>query len=818
MLGLSNILTFGSPTKKFLKQKKRVVERINALEKDWEKLSDKGLKAKTLEFKERLKKGETLDDILPEAFATVREASKRVLGQRHYDVQLLGGVALHEGKIAEMKTGEGKTLTATLPVYLNALLEKGVHVITVNDYLARRDAVWMGQIYHFLGLSVACINTQQTFIYDPDYKKPDPEKDKIRDELGSFKVVEDFLRPTERQEAYRADITYGTNHEFVFDYLRDNMAYEPEALVQREPYYAILDEIDFILIDEARTPLIISSPDQEASRLYIDFHHKIIPQLKKNRDYEVDEQKRAITLTEIGIRRLEKILGVEDVYSAKGVDYLHHLRQALLAKELYQRDVHYVVRNNKVIIVDEFTGRLMPDRRWSGGLHQAIEAKEGVPVQPENRTVARITYQNYFLLYPKLAGMTGTAITSAQEFEKIYKLEVIQIPTHKPMIRKDLPDLVFKTEKGKYKALLREIQERHRKGQPLLIGTRSIEKNEYLSKLLKKAGIPHQVLNAKHHEKEAEIIAQAGKLGKVTVATNMAGRGVDIILGGNPPDPQEAKKVRELGGLHVIGTERHESRRIDDQLRGRAGRQGDPGSSQFFLSLEDELLRNFGGDTVKSLMEKLKVPEDEPIESRLVSRVVERAQAKIESLYFDIRKNVLEYDKVLSRHREVFYEKRKKLLLQTPTDMAQRLKEIKPDLETEKIDTEHLIYLKRLLLQSMDLFWMRHLEDMDWLMESVSLRRFAQLNPLVEYKKEGYEMFQEMLEEIEQEHRKIMLSFIEAIEKRIQEKSEEHKEAEKTGIEKEKTSQNTERKLSRNDPCPCGSGKKYKKCCWPKYG
>ncbi|MCD6500414.1 preprotein translocase subunit SecA, partial [bacterium] len=629
---------FGDPNEKYLKKLQPIVDKINMLEPKFKHISNEELKKKTKEFKERLRKGETLDDILPEAFALVREAAKRTLHQRHFDVQLIGGIILHQGKIAEMVTGEGKTLAATSPLYLNALTGKGCHLVTVNDYLARRDTVWMGQIYHLLGLSVGCLNHAQSFLYDPNYKKPDEEKERIRDELGSFQVVEDFLRPCSRREAYLADITYGTNHEFGFDYLRDNMVLALENQVQRGFNFAILDEIDSVLIDEARTPLIISQPDFEASKMYREFS-KITPQLNENLDYNIDEKMKVVTLTEKGIDKIEKILGLRNIYQEKGIKYLHHLEQALRAKVFFQRDRDYVVRDGKVIIVDEFTGRLMPGRRWSGGLHQAIEAKEGVEVQPESRTLATITFQNFFRMYQKLAGMTGTAVTSAEEFDKVYHLEVIVVPTNKPLRRKNLPDRVYKTERGKFLAIVEEIKKRHQKGQPILVGTTSIEKNEYLGKLLEREGIPHQILNAKHHEREGQIIAQAGKLGKVTVATNMAGRGVDIILGGNPPDPKEAQKVKELGGLHVIGAQRHEARRIDNQLRGRAGRQGDPGSSQFFVSLEDDLLRIFGSERIKSLMEVLKIPETQPIEAKILSGAIEKAQARVEGLNFDLRKH-----------------------------------------------------------------------------------------------------------------------------------------------------------------------------------
>jgi len=814
-----SILTkiFGDPNERYLKKIEKIVDKINSLERNFETLSDKELKEKTFEFKERLSKKETLDDILPEAFALVREASKRTLAQRHFDVQLMGGIVLHQGKIAEMKTGEGKTLTATLPLYLNALMGKGCHLVTVNDYLARRDTVWMGQIYHLLGLSVGCLNHEQSFIYDPKYKKPSQEKDRIRDEMGSFKVVEDFLKPCSRKEAYLADITYGTNHEFGFDYLRDNMVYDLKERVQRGFYYAIVDEIDSILIDEARTPLIISAPDTESSKWYKEFS-KIIPKLNPKEDYEIDEKMKAVTLTESGINKIEKILGIENIYEEKGWKYLHYLEQSLRAHTLFKRDRDYVIKRGEVIIVDEFTGRLMPGRRWSGGLHQAIEAKEGVPIKPESITLASITFQNYFRMYKKLAGMTGTALTSAEEFEKIYNLEVIVIPTHKPMIRRDLPDRVYKTMEGKFKAIVKEIKKRHQKGQPVLVGTTSIEKNEYLSKLLQREGIPHQVLNAKNHEKEGEIIAQAGRYKAVTIATNMAGRGVDIILGGNPSYPQEREKVKELGGLHVIGTERHEARRIDNQLRGRAGRQGDPGSSQFFLSLEDDLLRIFGGERIKSLMSLFNLPEDEPIEAKMVSRAIEEAQGKVEAMNFDLRKHLLEYDNVLNTHREIIYKKREHLLKTQDfcsefekyslTDgerelLLQKVKELGQE-EFNKI-------AKFLALRILDSLWMNHLEELEALREAVRLRAYGQMDPIIEYKKESHRSFKRLLKVFEK-------SLIQGILKVSLKKEESLSPVPiviRQGGLREK---GLRKKPGRNDPCPCGSGKKYKKCCWPKYG
>ncbi|MCD6402581.1 preprotein translocase subunit SecA [bacterium] len=820
---------FGDPNEKYLKKLQPLVERINLLESSFEKFSNEKLKEKTQEFKERLRKGETLDDLLPEAFALVREAAKRTLGQRHFDVQLMGGIVLHQGKIAEMKTGEGKTLAATLPLYLNALTGRGCHLVTVNDYLARRDTVWMGQIYHALGLNVGCLNHEQSFLYDPEYKKPPEEKEKLRDELGSFYVVEDFLRPCSRKEAYLADITYGTNSEFGFDYLRDNMAYNLKDRVQRDFYYAILDEIDFILIDEARTPLIISAPDTESSKWYKEFA-KIIPRLEKDKDYEIDEKLKVVTLTEDGISKVEKILGMENIYTQRGLRYLHYLEQALRAHTLFKRDRDYIVKDGRVIIVDEFTGRLMPGRRWSKGLHQAIEAKEGVEVRPESITLASITYQNFFRMYEKLAGMTGTAATSAEEFEKVYNLEVVIIPTNKPMIRKDLPDKVYKTEKGKLEAVIEEIKRRHELGQPILVGTRSVEKNERLSVLLKRARIPHQVLNAKNHQREGEIIAQAGRLGAVTVATNMAGRGVDIILGGNPPDPIESQKVKELGGLHVIGTERHEARRIDDQLRGRAGRQGDPGSSQFFLSLEDELLRIFGGEKVKSLMSALKIPETEPIEANIISKVVESSQAKIEGIHFDARKHLLEYDDVLNKHREAIYKKRKEILkkskIQNPNDKnSLRLyileiikkygyKEEDYKRKEKELGAGRLREIEKFIcLQVIDGLWMQHLEEMEYLRDAVKLRAYGHLDPLVEYKREANKLFKQLLETIELAIAQTLMK----VEVRPQNSLLSFSQP-SFSTSSQNSPQRVKRKVGRNDPCPCGSGKKYKKCCWPKYG
>ncbi len=815
-MGIFNKI-FGDANEKYLKRLQPLIDGINLLEPKFERFSNEELKEKTKEFKERLKK-ETPDDILPEAFAQVREAAKRTLGQRPFDVQLIGGIVLHQGKIAEMKTGEGKTLAATLPLYLNALEGKGSHLVTVNDYLARRDTVWMGQIYHLLGLSVGCLNHEQSFLYDPDYKQPDKERDKLRDELGSFYVVEDFLRPVSRKEAYDADITYGTNNEFGFDYLRDNMVYDLSQQVQRGFHYAIVDEVDSILIDEARTPLIISAPDIESSKYYQEFA-RIIPKLNSQTDYQIDEKMKAVTLTEEGINKVEKILGMGNIYEERGIKYLHHLEQALRAEAMFKKDRDYVVKDGEVIIVDEFTGRLMPGRRWSGGLHQAIEAKEGVRVQPESLTLASVTFQNYFRMYQKLAGMTGTAATSAEEFDKVYGLEVIIVPTNEPMIRRDLSDVVYKTEKGKFEALIKEIKERHQKAQPVLVGTTSIEKNEYLGKLLDREGIPHQILNAKHHEKEGEIIAQAGKKGAVTIATNMAGRGVDIILGGNPFDEKKAEEIIELGGFHVIGTERHEARRIDNQLRGRSGRQGDPGSSQFFVSLEDDLLRIFGSERIKSLMSILKIPEDQPIEANLVSDAIESAQSKIEGMNFDMRKHILEYDDVMNKHREVIYKKRRELLekaqkRQLKTQILEMVKKAgfrEEDYEKKEkeLGEENMRQVEKIIsLRTLDMLWMEHLENMEYLRDSVRLRAYGQQDPLVEYKNEGHKMFQKLLAFFESS----VAQTIFRVSLRPKVETAISSSAPTAPTPKSKN------KPGRNDPCPCGSGKKYKKCCWPKYG
>ncbi len=794
---------FGDANEKYVKSIQPIIDEINKLEKEFERFSDEQCKAKSKELKDRAKKGENSDDLLVEAFALVRETGKRTLKQRHFDVQLIGGLVLHQGKIAEMRTGEGKTLTATLPLYLNALSGQGCHLVTVNDYLARRDAVWMGQIFSFLGQSVGCINHEQSFLYDPDFKKPTQTEEETRDILGGFHVVQDFLRPCSRREAYAADITYGTNNEFGFDYLRDNMVYDLESQAQRGFNYAIVDEVDSILIDEARTPLIISAPDTESSKWYQEFS-RIIPKLDSKTDYELDEKMRSVTLTEAGVNRIEEIMGMGNIYEERGIKYLHHLEQALKAEVLFKKDRDYVVKDGQIIIIDEFTGRLMPGRRWSGGLHQAVEAKEGLKVQPESLTLATITFQNYFRLYKKISGMTGTAATSAEEFFKVYKLEVVIVPTHKEMIREDLPDFVFKTELGRYQAAVQKIKELHQKGQPVLVGTRSVEKNEFLGKLLDREGIPHEILNAKNHEREGEIIAQAGGLGRVTVATNMAGRGVDIILGGNPINLKEAERVKELGGLFVLGTERHDARRIDNQLRGRSGRQGDPGSTQFFLSLEDDLLRVFGGDRIKSMMGFLKVPEDQPIEAKIISGAIEQAQGKIEGMNFDIRKHLLDFDDVLNKHREVIYKKRIEMIetkdwKEKIMDWCQNEEEKKLLEAKEKELGENFNAVAKVVsLRTLDSLWVEHLEVMDQVRDSVRLRAYGQQDPLVEYKNEGHKRFQ------------ILLSTMESL---IINTLFKASMAQKEPPQKQVSAPKNNQEIGRNDPCPCGSGKKYKKCC-----
>jgi len=740
---------FGPTYEKELKAIKPIVKEINALEEAISGLSDDELPAKLAECKEKITKVDSLDTELPTVFALVREAAKRTLSLRHYDVQLIGGIILHKGKITEMRTGEGKTLVATLPATLNALLGKGVHVVTVNDYLARRDAVWMGQIYAKLGLSVGVINHDASFLYDAGHQ----DKDEERDEHGSYKVVYDFLRPCSRQEAYAADITYGTNSEFGFDYLRDNIEYEAERL--RQPYhaYAIVDEIDSILIDEARTPLIISAPAPDTENLYPTFA-AIAAKLKPEEHYTVDEKLKAVTLTDAGIEMAQQALGVENIYTEKGIKYVHHLETAVRARALFHKDKEYVVRDGEVVIVDEFTGRLQPGRRWSEGLHQAMEAKEGVKIQKESKTFASITYQNYFRMYDKLSGMTGTALTSQEEFYTVYNLEVIPVPTNREVQRIDRNDLIYQNESGKFKAIIKKVKEVHQTGQPILIGTASIDSNERLSDALTKAGIKHQMLNAKNHEGEGEIIAAAGIKGAVTLATNMAGRGVDIKLGGPEATPEEAEEIKQLGGLFVLGTERHEARRIDNQLRGRSGRQGDKGETQFFVSMDDTLMRVFGGDRVKNLMGTFKIPEDEPIQMGMISKTLESAQTKIEGFHFDSRKQILAYDDVLNTQRKAIYERRRKLLKEDEAEVDSVRDELFAAFpETEAVFAEKKAefgeevfkdVFRRLTLQMIDMLWVEHLEVMGYTRSSVGLRSYGQRDPLIEYRKEGNRLFKEM--------------------------------------------------------------------------
>jgi len=828
---------FGDTSSKFIKSTEEIVARINALEADFSKLANEDFPRKTQEFKDRLEKDESLDDILPEAFAAVREAAKRNLNERHFDVQLIGGIALHKGKIAEMKTGEGKTLVATLPLYLNALAGKGAHLVTVNDYLARLGAVLMGQVYNFLGLTVGVINSQNvSYLYDPKHS----EEDKERDTVGEFKVVYDFLKPCSRKEAYAADITYGTNHEYGFDYLRDNLATSINDLVQRGHHFAIVDEVDSILIDEARTPLIISSQAGDSEDFYIKFY-RIAKQLKRDIDYEVDEKLRAITLTDAGINKAENLLGVDNIYTEKGIKYVHHLETAVKAQAIFERDKDYVVKEGEVIIVDPFTGRLQPGRRWSEGIHQAIEAKEGVKIEKESRSSGSITFQNYFRFYKKLSGMTGTAETSAEEFLKVYGLDVMVIPTNRPVIRIDHSDLIFQSEKGKFKAIAQKIKELNQKGQPVLIGTISIEKNELLSVYLRQEGVQHTILNAKNHEKEGEIIAQAGRRGAVTIATNMAGRGIDIKLGGNPQAKEEYEFVKSVGGLFVLGTERHEARRIDNQLRGRAGRQGDPGATQFYVSLEDDLMRVFGEermDKIKNMMGRLGLPEDQAIDNSFVSRTLENAQAKIEGFHFDARKNTLEYDDVMNHQRKIIYERRQKMMLFNKEEIETLLNQIlEGRVEREKIekiikekreklgDEGFFETVRRIALYTTDTLWMEHLEAMDYLRGSVNLRAYGQREPIVEYKKDGLMMFKEMEEAFKEQ----VLSLIQTINVEIQPKVdnepkqtlvESHNEPEEFSDTKNSgVSKNSDLNIGRNDPCPCGAinpatGEvyKYKKC------
>lgn len=825
-----------------------VVE-INLLEDKIKNLSNTDLLSESQKLKNDVRlSGVSLDDVKIRAFALVREAARRTLGQRPYDVQLIGGLVLHKGMIAEMRTGEGKTLSAVAPVYLNALSGKGAHVVTVNEYLARRDAVWMGQVYRMLGLSVACLVPNSAYMYDQEFKgseNVDELLDKERDTTGNFLVQQEFLRPVSRREAYLADITYGTNHEFGFDYLRDNLAYNFESQVQNGHNFAIIDEVDSILIDEARTPLIISAPDEASSDNYKIFARLSLG-LNKEEDFIVDEKLRSVTITDSGIGKIERSLGIDNLYSPQNLRLVRYLEESLKAKALFHKDKEYVVKNGEVLIVDEFTGRVLQGRRYNGGLHQAIEAKEGVEIKEESRTYAKISIQNYFRMYKKISGMTGTAQTSAEEFFKVYNLEVVSIPPNKPIKRIDSPDKVYKNDAAKWRALVKDIGEKQKAGQPVLVGTTSISKNELVSELLNRSGIPHEVLNAKNNEREGGIIAQAGRRGAVTVATNMAGRGVDIILGGNPPSKEEAEKVKELGGLYVVGTERHEARRIDNQLKGRSGRQGDPGVSQFFLSFEDDLMRIFGGDRIKSLMDRFNLPEDEPIDLPMVSKAVAEAQAKVEGAHFDMRKHLLEYDDVLNKQREAVYKKRQELLAilnsetleplltssatnffdrisstETPYGEDPIWKKAVVDLgalkpgevgdDSEEVKEKFILKIKEFsehpltkgqALGILDMLWMNHLEDLDAVSESIGLRAYGQRDPLVEYRGEAHKLYNEFWQNFDSWLVTNLFKLPPADKIGQVQAMPERKEV------KSKQFDN----VGRNDPCPCGSGKKYKKC------
>jgi preprotein translocase subunit SecA len=808
---------FGDSNTKIIKKYQSQIEAIKAHSARFSELTDADFPKQTALLRERIAKGESLDSILSEAFALVQVASERTLGWRHYDVQLIGGVVLHEGKIAEMRTGEGKTLVATLPVFLNALVGKGVHVVTVNDYLARRDAVWMGQVYAFLGLSIGVVNSlNQSYIYDSNHKQDDEK----RDEVGAYKVLHEFLRPVTRKEAYAADITYGTNNEFGFDYLRDNLATRPDGMVQRGHAFAIVDEIDSILIDESRTPLIISSESGNSDDFYKNFA-RIAQAMVREDDFTVDEKLRAITLTDKGITKAEQLLGIDNIYTEKGIKYVHHLETAIRARALFLKDKDYVVRDNEVVIVDAFTGRLQPGRRWSDGLHQAIEAKENVPLQKETRAVASITFQNYFRFYGKLSGMTGTALTSAEEFYKVYKLEVVPIPTNKPIARIDHNDQIFQTEQGKFKAVARKVRELHEKGQPVLIGTVSIEKNELLSEYLTAEGVPHTILNAKNHEKEGEIIANAGKEGSVTLATNMAGRGIDIKLGGIDATQEKSESVKQKGGLFVLGTERHEARRIDNQLRGRAGRQGDPGETQFYVSLEDDLMRIFGAERIKTMMGRFGIPEDQPIENRFINRALENAQTKIEGFHFDARKHTLEYDDVMNHQRNTIYARRKEMLLGDKEHVKNTLETIIAgnsefsQVVEEKITAygEEPFYdtTRRIILYVTDALWVEHLETMEYTRSAVNLRAYGQREPLIEYKKEALRLFKEMEDSFKEQVMNLIKTMT------VEAKQPEPIEAQEVTIAMPHEDINSDleeamKKAGRNDLCPCGSGKKFKYC------
>ncbi|OGG15187.1 preprotein translocase subunit SecA [Candidatus Gottesmanbacteria bacterium RIFCSPHIGHO2_01_FULL_39_10] len=871
-----------------------LVEKINSLEAEIKKLKLSEFSEKTAEFKERLSHGETLDDILPEAYALVREAAFRTIGERHYDVQLIAGIVLHRGGVAEQKTGEGKTLSSIPALYLNSLTGKGVHLVTVNDYLARRDAGWMGPIFHLLGLSTAAMIHDQSFLFDPDFEDKSATDSRLR-----------HLKPITRKEAYLADITYGINSEFGFDYLRDNMISDISQVSQRGYHYAVVDEVDSVLIDEARTPHIISAPDTEPTKKYYDYARMTERVTQDPKNYVVDEKMHTAHLTEEGIMKVEQMLGVENLYE-KDFETVHHIEAALKARTLFHNDKEYVVKDGQVIIVDEFTGRMLHGRRFSEGLHQAIEAKEGVPIQQESRTLATVSLQNYFRMYEKLAGMTGTAATEAEEFHKIYNLDVVVIPTHKPMVRIDHPDSVYKTGKAKFDAVVKDIAEAYKKGQPVLVGTTSIEKNEYLSELLRRKGVPHQMLNAKNHEKEATIISEAGKKGAVTVATNMAGRGVDIILGGTKKEKgdlsdkeykkiladwdKEHEEVMRLGGLHVIGTERHESRRIDNQLRGRSGRQGDPGSSRFYVGLDDDIMRLFGGDQVAKLMTIFKLPEDVPLEHSMVSRAIEQAQVKVEGFHFDTRKHLVEYDDVLNKQREIVYKLRRQILEgkdlknmildklisrvtilvqmhssegfsqqelekihtdfismipfdpnsqkdlltklgehKSADEMISFLTKITEDIYTQKekqMTPEVMRQVERwVCLSVVDNFWMNHLDAIDDLREGIGLRGYGQKDPLVEYKNEAYTMFESLVTAIDYEiTQRIFRVQVQLAPDQVQALQHQHQTTIQKSAQQQITNQktnissptNSKKKLGRNDPCWCGSGKKWKKCHYPQ--
>jgi len=891
---------FGSNEREITKMQP-TVDAVNALGEEMKKLPEEGFVTKTREFRDRLEKGASTDEILPEAFALTREAADRVIGERHYDTQIIGGYILHTGKIAEMKTGEGKTLTSTLPIYLNAISGKGVHVVTVNDYLARRDCNWMGAIYAKLGLTTACITHEGGFIYEPNAVSQEQVEDEVH-------IEEENLRKVTKKEAYEADITYGTNNEFGFDYLRDNMATSKEGVVQRAPHFAIVDEVDSILIDEARTPLIISAPDDESTELYGQFAN-IVPKLVIDEDYTIDEKERTVSITDTGIAKVEKSLGLGNIYEEGKWHYVHHLEQSLKAQVIFERDKDYMVREGQVVIVDEFTGRAMDGRRYSDGLHQAIEAKERVTVQRESRTLATITFQNYFRMYEKIAGMTGTASTSSEELQKVYSLEVVEVPTHREIVRADLADVIYKNEKGKYASIVDKIKELHEKGQPVLVGTVAIEKSELLSRALEKAGIAHSVLNAKFHEKEAEIITNAGKYGAVTIATNMAGRGTDIKLG---------EGVKEVGGLYIIGTERHDARRIDNQLRGRSGRQGDPGTTQFYISLEDELMRRFGGEKLGAIMERLGLPEDQPIQNAMISKQIENAQSKIEGFNFDIRKHVLEYDDVINKQRTVIYERRRKVLFASneSVDVKNELKEMQRE-EIESIISFHAVegqhtwdtqkitndvsevfpvgaetakklegitndpkfdekesigamieYLhgkakqlygskeaeigeeqlrgveRQILLQTIDQQWKSHIDTIDHLRQGIGLRGYGQRDPLIEFKREAFDLFSGLMGSIRRQtlrsvHHIAAIPPSAAINASQSESEmtfsgadniagsgpipQEILQTNAAELQKESQSMrpdlpqiekpaSSEKTIGRNDPCPCGCGKKAKKC------